>query len=437
MSTQPALPAAANLPRTSSDAALRAAWKRHMEYSDASTRRKRTHSRVRLATIVLSLAASVLAVTITYQDTVPQIAQISEGMRILLVVLPLVVAGTLTYAFQFMPSTSWVAYRVGSELIRHQIYLYRMQAGDYASKLQLGQQQLLIDRIAEADAKVAEIGAPEPYIEKMSTDFAAQIKARTDTPNDDGFSQLTADEYIQFRLIPQRDWYINRMHEDYRRLRIWRAIVLIAAGSSSLLVVIGQAPLVAVATALGLSIGMYIDLKMYGRTYALYHLAAEKLENEINRWSILPAEQKKLAARTAEFVTRVEEIFNEERYRWMQQAIQAQMASEQALMRNINLANSPFKFEDTLTATARTTVTTTETTTAETTVSASAAGAPADENGDGQEFTLYSIMERMSASSASQPQPSNVTDMPLINEEPAVTDRAARAVRQEIRRVNR
>lgn len=193
----------------------------------------------------------------------------------------------------------------------------------------------------------------------------------------------------------------------------------------------------AVATALGLSIGMYIDLKMYGRTYALYHLAAEKLENEINRWSILPAEQKKLAARTAEFVTRVEEIFNEERYRWMQQAIQAQMASEQALMRNINLANSPFKFEDALTATARTTVTTTETTTAETTVSASAAGAPADENGDGQEFTLYSIMERMSASSASQPQPSNVTDMPLINEEPAVTDRAARAVRQEIRRVNR
>lgn len=437
MSTEPALPSTANVPRTNSDAALRAAWKRHMEYSDASTRRKRTHSRVRLATIVLSFAASVLAVTITYQDTVPQIAAMSEWMRILLVLLPLIVAGTLTYAFQFMPSTSWVAYRIGSELIRHHIYLYRMQAGDYASKLQLGQQQLLIDKIAEADAKVAEIGAPEPYIEKTSTDFTAQIKARTDTPTDDGFSQLTAEQYIQFRLIPQRDWYISRMHDDYRRLRVWRAIVLIAAGSSSVLVLIGQAPLVAVATALGLSIGMYIDLKMYGRTYALYHLAAEKLENEVNRWSIMPAEQKKLASKTAEFVVRVEEIFNEERFRWMQQAIQAQMASEQALMRNINLANSPFKLEDTVTATAQTTVTTTETSTAETTVSTSTTGAGADENGDGQEFTLYNIMERMTASSATQPQPSNVTDMPIVSDENAAKERAARAVRQEIRRVNR
>ncbi|MFQ3566263.1 MAG: DUF4231 domain-containing protein [Aggregatilineales bacterium] len=330
-------------PRSPGDSALRVAWQRYLEYSYAANRRKRTHVRVRRGVILLSLVSTVLAVTITYRDVVPLIGAVADGIRLVLIILPLVIAGILAFSLQFMPSMAWIAYRIGAEMIRRQIYLYRMNAGEYIDKPSFDQQELLIQRIGEADTRVDEIGSPEPYIMPNFEDLEAEVRKKVDRPEiDDGFSAMSVEQYIEGRVIPQREWYINKLHHDYRSLRRWRAMVLFFAGLGSFLVVIGLEPLVAITTAFGVAIGLYIDLQLYGRTYGIYHLTARRLEQEMARWSVLPAEQKDENAEQAAFVQRIEDIFQEERDVWMQQALQAQSATEQGIMRNVNLANTPF-----------------------------------------------------------------------------------------------
>src|SRR5262249_34971784 len=107
------------------------------------------------------------------------------------------------------------------------------------------------------------------------------------------------------------------------------------AGLSSLVAAFRFEPLVAVTTALGTALVTYMDLRMVGRNFAIYHPTANSLEIELDRWNILNAQQQSDPAQLAGLVKRVEDIFQSERDQWTQQAIQAQQAIEQSLAKSV------------------------------------------------------------------------------------------------------
>ena len=386
-------PAVLSAVRTKDDVALRTAWQRYLEYSVASDKRKQTQEIVRQFIIVLTVLVVILAVVSTYlsaergrlevlvglapaataleaaapdatvsPEAVPAMGSVCTIMRqttaeacltsinnlievnkFILIALPLIIAGTLTWMMQFMPGTAWIGYRIGAELVRYQLYLYRMEAGDYIGLTSSEQQEQLLERVKQARRRVDQLGSSEPYTLPTPSDLAAAVKARCHDPRDDGFSQLTVDEYLLYRIRPQREWYVRKLHRNYADLRNWRAAVLILTGLGAFLVAIGFEPWVAVTTAMATAAGIFIDLKMYGRTYAIYHTAVMEIDEEVARWLALPQERKDEPAEVSDFVKRVEDILQRERERWMQQAMQSQNASEQSLLRNVNLANSPFR----------------------------------------------------------------------------------------------
>jgi len=97
-----------------------------------------------------------------------------------------------------------------------------------------------------------------------------------------------------------------------------------------------------VTTALSLAFAQFIDLKMYGHTYANYHHTAGRLIDEVSEWRILPPEKRQDPAYYSPFVERIERIFEDERNNWMRQAVQAQTANEQAIMKQ--LGREPLRF---------------------------------------------------------------------------------------------
>lgn len=384
-------PAVLSAVRTKDDVALRAAWQRYLEYSTASDKRKQTQEAVRLIILLLGVLVVILAVVSTYLATerarldvltaVPPAAETMEpatgtatpeslgGLcaimqksaasdcldavdnlielnKIILIALPLIIAGTLTWVMQFMPGTAWIGYRIGAELVRYQLYLYRMEAGDYTGKPSSEQQEQLLERVKQARRRVDQLGSSEPYILPTPADLGALVKAKCNDARDDGFSQLTVDEYLLYRVRPQREWYVRKLHRNYADLRNWRAGVLLMTGLGAFLVAVGFEPWVAVTTSIATAAGIYIDLRMYGRTYGIYHTAVMELDEEVARWLALPQDRKDDMAEVSDFVKRVEDIFQRERERWMQQAMQSQTASEQGMLRNVNLANSPFRVAD-------------------------------------------------------------------------------------------
>lgn len=146
---------------------------------------------------------------------------------------------------------------------------------------------------------------------------------------------------MRLRVIPQTEWYLRALSDNYTKLRRWRIAILVVAGASSALAALGGEPWVAVTTALGMAFSQYIDLKMYGHTYANYHHTAGRLIDEVSEWQILPGTKRQDPAVLSPFVDRVERIFEDERNNWMRQAVQAQTANEQALMKQ--LGREPFQ----------------------------------------------------------------------------------------------
>lgn len=334
------VPADESTARTPNDTALQTAWMRFHDFDRASIRQKQSQQRIRIPIIVLMFLATVLAVVITYANSVGIVRDLRGILRVLLIVIPLFAAGLLAYAYQFSPSLAWITYRLGAEEIRQHIYLYRMQAGKYASRNLEEQQRLLLDNVQDASTSVHEVGAPVPFLQFTFT--TEPVPAKTNSPEDDGYSALTADDYVRLRVIPQSEWYLRKLNENYTKLRIWRIAILVVTGLSSAIAALGGEPWVAVTTALSLAFAQFIDLKMYGHTYANYHHTAGRLIDEVSEWRILPPEKRQDPAYYSPFVERIERIFEDERNNWMRQAVQAQTANEQAIMKQ--LGREPLRF---------------------------------------------------------------------------------------------
>ena len=334
------------LTRTPQDPALLTAWERFIDYDIASDRQKRNHTTIRRAAIYLSFLASLLAVVMGYLSLMPN-ADTNAGVRVLqfmLFLTPIILSGILAYASRFSPSLSWVSYRIGAELIRREVYLYRMKAGDYFGQTPQAQMKMLLEGVAKADKRVLEIGVPDPYLETSAEigDLVQFIdKNKTLGDADHGFDEMPIDDYIRLHIQPQIDWYISKSHSDYEHFRRWSIWVLIVALVGSALVAISPVlgPLVAVTTAMGTAFTMYMELNMYGHTYGLYHPIAAKLQIELAEWRILPAPQRNDPAAISQLVIHLEDILQGEREQWMQQAIQAQATFEQSLRTTVQRAS--------------------------------------------------------------------------------------------------
>jgi hypothetical protein len=277
--------------RTPRDPALRAAWQRFLEFDGQSIRQKKTNRRIRAPIILLTLLATVLAVIISYKEANDFINNISEALRVAIIIVPLVAAGLMAYAYQFFPSLSWITFRVAAELVRQQIYLYRMEAGEYYQKDIQTQQKLLLGKIGEASDLVGDMGATVPYLQAEKENLAEQVKSHTDDKGDDGFSPMPIDNYITQRVDKQCEWYVARALDNFRKLRVWRILVIIFTGMSSALAALGGEPLVAITTAVGVALTMYIQLQMYGGTYAIYQSTANRVRTELSKWDVLTPER--------------------------------------------------------------------------------------------------------------------------------------------------
>ena len=337
--------AASNIvPRSEQDPALLDAWRLYLAYDKAAMRQKDWHSGLRKWVILLGVAASIFAVVIA-QPPFSANASLQGILRVILIILPIAIASVMTFASEFTPSSMWVVYRFSAQKVLREIYLYRMQAGHYAEvdrePIAYWQQKLLLDRVDKARETTNKLESIDPFLLKFQTDqgIVKAVKSWYDSKEfDKGFTALSGEQYVQDRAIPQRDWYIDKLNQDYKRLRLNRRFVLAVAAVGSVAAGISAdlAWLVVVTTAIIGAITTWMELRMQGRTYGNYHLTAEKMDRKISEWRIVPADRQADAKHVANMVLECEMIFRAEEITWMRQALQSQMAAEQSLIKNLN-----------------------------------------------------------------------------------------------------
>ena len=340
------------------DPALISAWRRFLDYDRVSTAQKRSYLRIREWVILLYfLAASGAVITAILQASGGANEFVLSLLRILLVIMPLVSIGLNNYASQFANSTAWIEYRVGAETIREKIYLYRLRAGEFAVLPSLqDRQRKLLEVVNEADRRIDRANATLPYMQPLEAEklpgqsVPERVRLKTDTPYtapgepyDDGFSPLTVADYLYLRIRNQIDWYTQRIEGDYNAVKLARLFALVIAGTGSVIAALGNGleGLVAVTTAAGVALTMKSDSRMYGATYATYHLTASRLRNELNQWEILTPEQQQDEEIAAQIVTRMEKILAEERETWRSSAIELQNNADRNVTIHLRTDGNP------------------------------------------------------------------------------------------------
>ena len=255
----------------------------------------------------------------------------------------------MTFATNFESGRAWVGIRIGAETIRRGIYSLRVKRWLEDDKLTSEHLTALNKHIIEASENLEKMGVTTPSL--TAEQFDANRKYKPNNVDvegkDQGYEAIDIKEYIEWRLVPQTNWYRGRSTRDYHYTRVYRAIILGVGALGAFLAAAQLGELVAVTVAMVGGLNALLGLQQHEYTYNIYLRTIQKLENRFREFYIkapqdidtLTPDQKKLIGN---FVTDTEDIFAEERELWKMSVIQGQEATEGALAQMVSAYSTDF-----------------------------------------------------------------------------------------------
>jgi len=154
-------------------------------------------------------------------------------------------------------------------------------------------------------------GALKPYDGPLPPKEVAQ-------KNDDGFSFLTPERYIELRLEDQLNYYSNRTPKLERQIKHMQIAILVAGGVGTLLAAVGAQLWVALTTALATALTTSLALRQLDETLVRYNQSATDLANVRDWWTKLSPAAKRNSKNIDQLVEVTEKVLETELSGWVQ-----------------------------------------------------------------------------------------------------------------------
>jgi hypothetical protein len=302
---------------------LAGAWARFARYDEAAVRLRRSFERSQLTILALGLLATLLALLRHALGTPLRAGAtwVATTLHWSVVTLPLLAGALIAFADRFAFGKRWVLLRGAAETVKSEIYQYRTGTGLYAeaaAETTCPDQRLAV-RLEAVDTRLfdTEVSAAElpPYAGLLPPPNS-RVGA-----DDDGFSHLSADRYVEIRATDQIRFYRSRTRRHGRRLRVIQAVILLAAAAGALLAAVGQEIWVGFTTALAAAFAAHRSYLQLDATVVAYNQAASRLENLLTHWQALPARDR--APEYRWLVEQTEAVLQTESGGWVQQMNEA------------------------------------------------------------------------------------------------------------------
>ena len=249
--------------------------------------------------------------------------QLFHFFVILVPILVTVLLGITTY---FKWGNKWVLLRSSREAIKQELFRFRTHTGMY---------QISQEKAATKDHQKAKKSAEQILVDKVAviSQRLIQTELSTSTPTspvvprlpkfrsedeDDGFRDLSPDEYIKFRLDDQLAYYRLKAGEWNRKLKVSQSLIIIASGLGALLAAINLALWLPLATAIGAAFALYLEYMQVVNTLTKYNQAATNLEDVKQWWTALPESEKTVHESCNKLVEATEKILESEQESWVQ-----------------------------------------------------------------------------------------------------------------------
>jgi hypothetical protein len=238
-------------------------------------------------------------------------------LRYPIIVIPIVTAILLAYYNKFRPANKWILLRGSAEAIKREIYRYRSRTGDY-SKDRLttnSRDDVFHERLEPISRRLMQTdvnhGALEPYKGDLPPKEVAQH-------NDDGFSFLTPERYIELRLEDQLDYYSKKTPKLEKQIKQMQVAILVAGGVGTLLAAVHAELWVALTTALATALTTSIASRQLDETLVRYNQSAADLANVRDWWTKLSPAAKRNPKNIDQLVEVTEQVLEMELSGWVQ-----------------------------------------------------------------------------------------------------------------------
>lgn len=302
------------------DNVLMSAWELFADYDDNAKRHQTRHLRIQLILILLGILSAAMAVGwqiggYKSDAKAPPLNGWPLVLYIALLLAPILTTIFLTVTNKFKPGVKWLLLRAGAESLKAEIYSYRTRAADYA----VNAEQTLFEQLRSISQRTMRTevnhSALIPY--DKTKGFPPYMLAASG--QDDGFSLLSPDQYIRFRLDDQLRYYRTKTRTLDRDVRILYYLSFIVAGGATLLTVSGNQVWIAVTTAIIAGIGTYLGYSQLEITIVKYNQGKTDLESIKTWWLALNAEEQAKQENFDSLVKHTEQTVKSEIDGWVRQ----------------------------------------------------------------------------------------------------------------------
>ena len=317
---------------------LRSAWKRMVELDLQSSKLNKQSIQLRKWIAILGVVATFLAIiTNELRDEVYEV--IEQILRGLLILVPIAISVIAAYSNKFFGGANGFVMRAGTEEIKKEIYLFRTVLRNHPER-----DKWLSRRLTTIQRRTYKSLGGELIIDAYEGKLPKYYNP--DDPNSDpGFTDLTGDEYMRYRVIDQRDWHRNKIVKlKAERIRI-QLIILVMGGFGALLAAVppewtpgwGLASWVALTAAIASAYTGWEQLRGLDKILTIYSRVILELTIIRDEWEAIAPHQRT----EVDFVNMVrmaEDVMwaqNMQYISTMQEAITAGQGDEAELVENM------------------------------------------------------------------------------------------------------
>ena len=318
---------------------LRAAWQRFATYDANAGRLQTAFKKIQFWILVLGLIAVFLAlfekqgVELVKRQQVkalteqPQPAERTKPyqrlenalgwLRYPIIVIPIFTAILLAYYNKFRPANKWILLRGSAEAIKREIYRYRSRTGDYSEgRLTTNSRDdVFHERLEPVSRRLMQTDVNHGGLEPYNGTLPPQMGG---AQNDDGFSFLTPERYIELRLEDQLEYYSGKTPRLEKQIKQMQVAILVAGGAGTLLAAVHAELWVALTTALATALTTSIGSRQLEETLVRYNQSAADLANVRDWWTKLSPAAKRNPKNIDQLVEVTEKVLETELSGWVQ-----------------------------------------------------------------------------------------------------------------------
>jgi hypothetical protein len=300
---------------------LRIAWQEFARLDHGAKRFQTRYKQQQTAILGLGVLATALALfqaTLERDDSLNRLDWLTDPLRYLIIVVPILIAALVAAAGRFQLGTRYVLLRGSAEAIKREIYRYRTRTDAYskAQTIQKPAGQKLVEAVGQTLSTLVRTDINETAMPAYAGPLPPEYGAAKD---DNGFSRLSAYQYVALRVEDQLAYYESATVKHGRLLRRLRLLIIGFGAAGTFLAAVGLELWIALTASFAGAFTAYLEARQIQTSLMLYNQAAADLKTIRGWWKSLPAEAQAIPDNVDNLVRSAERILKSEMTGWVQE----------------------------------------------------------------------------------------------------------------------